>query len=269
MMTLPLTHRVAIVTGGSSGIGRAVSHALAAGGARVAVVGRSAASCARVVAEIRAAGGAAMPVTCDVGCADAVARMVQTVVAAWGGVDILINNAGIARGRGLADSTPDDWQTVISTNLNGSFFCAHAVYPHLQKAGRGHIIMLASQAAGWPGAGEICYGTSKTAQVKLALHILDEFRHANQANGATQPTFFCHAICPGGVDTPWPHAGWADRAKMLRADDVAALVTAILEHPDNERAYYERAYAQHPTVRIGPVGIFEPHPNIIRIWHAP
>ncbi len=255
-----LAGKVVVVTGGNSGIGAAVCRAFAAAGARVAVAGRRAERCAEVAAAL---GGQAEPFPVDVADAASVAGMMAAVAARWGGVDILINNAGLTRGRGLADSTPEDFRTVMETNVNGSFHCSREAYRWMRARGGGHIVMLASQAAGWHGAGELVYGVSKTAQVKLLLHILDEFAYANRAVGAE--AFFAHAICPGAVDTPWHDGRASDRTRMLRADEVAELVLAVARHPREPREFFERQACGQPY-RVGPVGIFAPHPNIIRIW---
>jgi len=251
-----------VVTGGSSGIGHAICLDLAAAGARVAVVGRRAEPCDAVVAEIRAAGGDALAVPADVSDGEQVAAMMQRVVDAFGTVDVLVNNAGFVRGREIHETTPEDFKAVMDTNVCGTFNCTHAAWLIMRERGRGQIVNMASQAAGWPGCEETAYGTSKTAQVKLTLHTLDQFRKAN----GDEPTFFACAVCPGGVDTPWYDGRNVNRERMLRDTDVSDLVRKIVECPTKQRSDFEQEYAEHPTVLIGPVGIFEPHPLIIRIW---
>jgi NAD(P)-dependent dehydrogenase (short-subunit alcohol dehydrogenase family) len=199
----------------------------------------------------------------DVADPASVAAMMAAVATRWGTVDILVNNAGITRGKGLSNCSPEDFNAVMETNLSGSFHCSREAYPMMRANGGGHIVMIASQAAGWPGADELAYGTAKTAQVKLMLHLLDEFSRANRA--AANDTFFAHAICPGAVDTPWYDGRPVDRSGMLKSEEVADLVLAVAHQPGQPRDFFEKM-ASGKTYRVGPVGIFAPHPNIIRIW---
>jgi NAD(P)-dependent dehydrogenase (short-subunit alcohol dehydrogenase family) len=142
-MDLNLKGRVALVTGGATGVGREIALALANDGAAVAVNYRSSADEARaVVADIRDRGGRALAVGADVADYETVKAMVSNVVAELGGLDILVNNAGLALRQRFVDTKPDEWRRQIDTCLYGAIHCCHAAAPHLEKNGHGRIISL-------------------------------------------------------------------------------------------------------------------------------
>ncbi|MGH7092347.1 MAG: SDR family NAD(P)-dependent oxidoreductase, partial [Stellaceae bacterium] len=142
-MDMNLTGRVALVTGGANGVGREIALALAAEGAAVAVnYHRSADAANAVAAEIVAAGGKAVAIGCDVRDFAAVNAMVVHVADELGTLDILINNAGLARRQRFAETAPEDWRRQIDTCLYGAIHCCHAAAPHLEKGGAGRIISL-------------------------------------------------------------------------------------------------------------------------------
>jgi len=142
-----LSGRVALVTGGSRGIGQAVSLALAQAGAAVAVNYRSREREAReVLSQVESYGRRCITVRADVSVAADVSRMVKTVEEALGAVTILVNNAGIARPRRLEEITEEDWDTTIDTNLKSVFLVTQAVLPNMRAGGWGRIINVASTA---------------------------------------------------------------------------------------------------------------------------
>jgi NAD(P)-dependent dehydrogenase (short-subunit alcohol dehydrogenase family) len=142
-MQLNLKGRVALVTGGAAGVGRQIALALADEGAAVAVNYRSSADEARkIVGEVEARGGVALAVGADVADYDAVKRMVAETVGELGGLDILINNAGLALRQRFVETTPDEWRRQIDTNLYGAIHCCHAAASHLEKGGHGRIVSL-------------------------------------------------------------------------------------------------------------------------------
>jgi 2-deoxy-D-gluconate 3-dehydrogenase len=150
MQMFGLTGKVALVTGGNGGIGRAIALALAKAGADVAVVGRNEAKTAAVVTEIEALGRRALGLTCDVTDRAAIRATVEQAVRQLGPVTILVNNAGIVRPRLPQNKAPEEWDQVLSTNLDAPFFFAQAVYPTMAAAGGGSIINIASISA-WVG----------------------------------------------------------------------------------------------------------------------
>jgi 3-oxoacyl-[acyl-carrier protein] reductase len=152
--------RVALVTGGGQGIGAAVASRLAADGASVAVLDRHAAAASAVTGTIRAAGGRAISVTADVTDRSEVQAAVDSTVAEFGGLHILVNNAGITRDNMLFKMTDDDWATVMSVHLHGAFLVSQIAQKHMVEAGYGRIISLSSASA-LGNRGQANYATAK------------------------------------------------------------------------------------------------------------
>ena len=148
-----LMNRVALVTGASRGIGRAIAFALAESGAAVAVNYRErAADALAVVADIQAMGGRAVAVGADVSVGSAVTAMIERVAAELGPIDVLANNAGIAIIRGIDDLTEEEFDTTIAVNLKSAFLCTKAVLPHMRAQMWGRIVNISSGAARGAGA---------------------------------------------------------------------------------------------------------------------
>src|SRR5258708_4888666 len=157
-----LRGKVAIVTGGSRGIGLAVARALVADGVQVAITGRSEAHLSAARRKIEAAGpGAVETLQADVRQFADVKRAVDATASRFGGLDVLINNAGIGIFAGVAAMTPQQWSDVIDTNLTGVFYACHAAIPHMQKRGGGFIINVSSLAGKNPFADAAAYCASK------------------------------------------------------------------------------------------------------------
>lgn len=224
-----LAGKVAIVTGASSGIGRATVYALVAEGARVAVVARSADTVEAIVADVASRGGTALACPTDVADSAAVGALVERVVAAWGRLDLLVANAGVnTKQRNLHDMSEEQWQYVVGVNLNGVFNCAKATLPQMRAQGEGTIITVASMAGRHPGVmSGVAYGATKAGAVSLSHSINAEER----VNGIRAT-----AILPGEVETaildfrPNPPSA-ADRQAMLQPDDVAAAVVFVATQP--------------------------------------
>jgi 3-oxoacyl-[acyl-carrier protein] reductase len=163
-----LNGRVALVTGGSRGIGAAVALALAEAGAAVAVNYRERASEAdAVVAAIKRKSGHATAIAADVSKAAAVAKMVEQVTATLGGIDILVNNAGMAIVRGIDDLTEADFDATIAVNLKSAFLCTQAVLPSMRAKKSGRIVNISSGAARGAGAIGVHYNASKAGMEGL------------------------------------------------------------------------------------------------------
>ena len=224
-----LAGRVAIVTGASSGIGRATALALAAEGAKVAAVARSAGVIEALADEINADGGTALACPADVAEPAAVRGVVARVVAAWGRLDLLVANAGVnTKQRNLHDLSEEQWERVVGVNLSGVFRCAKAALPQMRAQREGTIAIVASMAGRQPGVmSGIAYGASKAGALSVSHSINAEER----VNGIRA----C-AILPGEVATPIldqrplpPSA--AARAAMLQPEDVAAAIVFVATRP--------------------------------------
>ncbi len=163
-----LAGRVALVTGGNRGIGRAVAFALAEAGADVAVNYRSRRNDAEAVcSRLESLGHRGVAVCADVSVAADVARMVEVVERALGAVGILVNNAGIARPQGLDDITEADWDDVVAANLKSAFLVTQAVLPRMRSAKWGRIINMSSVAAQTGGIVGLHYTASKAGLIGL------------------------------------------------------------------------------------------------------
>jgi 3-oxoacyl-[acyl-carrier protein] reductase len=163
-----LKGRIALVTGGSRGIGAAIALALAESGAAVAVNYRErAADAEAVVADIKGKGGRAIAVAADVSQGAAVAKMIEHVASALGQIDILVNNAGIAIVRGIDDLTESDFDATIAVNLKSAFLCTKAVLPSMRAKQWGRIVNISSGAARGAGAIGPHYNASKAGMEGL------------------------------------------------------------------------------------------------------
>jgi 3-oxoacyl-[acyl-carrier protein] reductase len=188
-----ITDKIALVTGGSRGIGRAIAVALAVAGCQVAINYRQSSEKAATVAEeIKSSGRKAIAVQADVGQAEEVSRMVAEVEAALGSVEILINNAGIVHTQPLAEITTADWQNVLSTNLTSAFLVSQAVLPAMRERRWGRIIMLSSVAAQTGGVIGPHYAASKAGMIGL-MH--------SYANLLAKEGITANAIAPALIDT--------------------------------------------------------------------
>jgi NAD(P)-dependent dehydrogenase (short-subunit alcohol dehydrogenase family) len=185
-----LDNKVAIVTGAGSGIGRAIAIGLAGEGAAVVVADFNGEAAGDVALHI---GSKALPLTCDVSNTEQVNAMVETAVKHFGRVDILINNAGRARGNLVSRMTDEDWDTVFATNVRGTFICSRAVLQHMIPQKSGVIVNTASGLGMRSLAGASAYGASKAAVISFTQTLaLEVARYGIRVN----------AFTPGVTDTP-------------------------------------------------------------------
>jgi 3-oxoacyl-[acyl-carrier protein] reductase len=189
-----LKDQVAMVTGGSRGIGRAIAKALAAEGARVALIYRGSKEAAdNAIQEITQAGGTAKAIQLDVSDGAAVERCVEELVKEWGRLDILVNNAGVVRDTLFVRMTEEDWSTVLTTNLGGAMNCCKAAVPIMAlKQRRGRIINISSVAAEHVNQGQTNYAASKGA--------INSFTRALAVEVASR-NVTVNAIAPGFIET--------------------------------------------------------------------
>lgn len=185
--------KVAIVTGGASGIGREMGKQLGAAGATVVLADLNEELAAESAAQIQSAGGQARAIALDVRNAEKVQALVHDTARVHGRLDYLFNNAGIAVFGELQSMTNDDWTKLIDTNIRGVVHGVQAAYPLMIKQGFGHIVNTASIAGLAPSPGFTAYSMTKHAVVGLSLGLQGEAK----AHGVK-----VSAICPGFIDTP-------------------------------------------------------------------
>ena len=220
-----LAGRAAIVTGGSRGIGLATAEALRAAGADVLVCGRSGAALELAGARIAEGPGAGQVATlvADVRRHDEAERLVAAAVERLGGLDVLINNAGVGHFAPIGELAVDAWRETIETNLSGVFYCCRAAVPVMKRRGGGWIVNVSSLAGKHPFAGGVAYCTSKAGLNALTESLMQDVRRDG---------IRVSCVLPGSVNTefgggrPSPDMDW-----KLAASDVARAVVDLLRHP--------------------------------------
>lgn len=214
-----LTGKVALVTGGSRGIGLAIARRLLAEGAAVVIAGTRDEALSEAATEL---GARALAVKADVRRLDEVEQLVAAAVGRFGGLDVLVNNAGVGMFEPVATMSADSWQRVIDTNLTGAFHCVHAALPHLRARGGGWIINISSLASTNPFPGGAAYCASKAALNAFTTALMQEVRH--DGIRVTE-------VLPGSVNTGFMgHAPSAGDAWKLAPEDVADVVADLLVH---------------------------------------
>lgn len=202
-----LTDRVALVTGGSRGIGRAVALALADAGAAVAVNYRERADDARAVVDaIRTAGGRAMAIGADVSRSAEVSAMVAAVTRELGPVDVLVNNAGLAIMRGVDDLTEEEFDRTIAVNLKSAFLCTQTVLPAMRTRKWGRIVNISSGAARGAGGVGVHYNASKAGMEGLTR---------GYAARLVKDGITVNAVAPSLIETDMVKAGLASAASRI------------------------------------------------------
>lgn len=220
-----LSGQVALVTGASQGLGRAMAIALGRNGARVACVARNAEKLADTVQSIAASGGSAEAFACDVKKRESVDQVVDSVADNWGRLDILVNNAGITRDTLLPRMTDEEWDDVIETNLRGTFLFARAASRHMMRARYGRIINISSVSGIMGNAGQTNYSASKAGMIGLTRSLSRELAGRKVTINAVAPGFIESDMTKALGDAILGEVTKRIPAKRVgQADEVAAAV---------------------------------------------
>ena len=218
-----------IITGASKGIGKACALMLAAKGCRLVLTARTQPLLEEVAAEVRRLGGEALALTLDMSAEADIREMISATVREYGGIDVLINNAGVGIFKSIAETSTEDWDTMFNLNMRGLFIATREALPHLRRAGESFVVNVASLAGKNPIPGGAAYAATKHAVMGFTKSLMLEERK----NGLRTL-----AICPGSVDTPF-FDGHRDmlnddkRKRILQAGDVASAIVHALELPQN------------------------------------
>ena len=224
-ITADLSGQVAVVTGASQGLGKAVALALAGNGAKVVCLARNAEKLAATVGEIKAAGGQAEAVSCDVTDRQAAKSAIEGAAANHGRLDILVNNAGITRDKLMRGMSDEEWDDVIATNLTSCFVCCRAAAGIMRKAKYGRIINMASISGLIGNPGQANYSASKAGMIGLTRTLSKELVNRGVTVNAVAPGFIASEMTAELGDVVLEEAKKRIPAKRLgEPEDVAAAV---------------------------------------------
>ena len=213
-----LNGKVAVVTGGTKGIGRAIAEALLSQGARVVVGARTESDVERVAREL---GENVRGAVCDVRKSDDCESMIRVAADEFGGLDILVNNAGVGEFEPVAEMSVEAWDRVQETNVSGVFYCTRVSIPRLKERGGGWIINIGSLAGKNAFPGGAAYNASKFALIGFSEALMQEVRHDG---------IRVSYIMPGSVATPGFSSGEADW--KIQPEDIGKIVLDLLATPD-------------------------------------
>ena len=220
-----LEGRVAIVTGASKGIGKAIATSLADVGVKIVLAARTQHTVEQVAADLRKSGKEVIAIPTDVTDVDAVQNLIQHTLDTYQKLDILINNAGNGIFGPIVDFDPNDWDSVINSNLKGVYLCAKYALPHLLAQGSGQIINVLSIAAKVAFPASSAYCAAKAGALALTKVLAAEVRDQN---------IRVTAVLPGSVETPF----WEDIPqhpdfdKMLKPEHIAHTVLSVCQQPN-------------------------------------
>lgn len=217
-----LSNKIALVTGGTRGIGYAIAERLLREGMKIAICGAHQASVDRAITQLSTKGNVTGAVT-DVSKASAVKELISHVHKTLGGIDVLVNNAGAGTFRPVAEMSPDQWDRMISLNLSGAFYCCHEVLPIFLQRGGGYVINISSLAGKNPFAGGAGYNASKFGLNGFSEALMLDHRH----DGVR-----VSSIMPGSVATEFG-GGQADAGAdwKIASEDIAEVVVTLLQMP--------------------------------------
>ncbi|MGE5499824.1 MAG: SDR family oxidoreductase [Syntrophothermus sp.] len=224
-----LKNKSAVITGGGSGIGKAIAEALVNEGVNVVIASRRKDVLEETGGELNSAGrGKAYWFECDLRNAAQIKKLAEFAAEKLNGIDILINNSGLGVQTKIIDCSEETWDLVMDTNLKGTFLLTREVLPYMIKNKSGYIINIASQAAkhGYPEAGPYC--ASKFGLIGFSEALQHEVREYN---------IHVHCLNPALVQVPAPESDAQVRHDVLQTEDLASTVTFLLKQP--RRIFYE------------------------------
>jgi len=222
---MDIKNKVAVVTGAGKGIGRAISMALAKEGASLAILSRNKKDLDLLAREASNYGNKTLPITIDLSRESLIKNAISEVAAKLGGVDILINNAGLGRFGRIEELTSKDWDEMFETNLRGMFLCIRETLPHLKRKSESVIVNISSLAGKNTFAGGAGYCATKWGVMALSKCLMLEERE----NGVRTIV-----VCPGSVDTHFfahPSLPNPKRDKVLKPQDVADTIMTAIKLP--------------------------------------
>lgn len=227
---MPVTFEATVVTGASTGVGRAVAKQFAQNGSNVVLAARTADDLQNAQSDVEKLGVDALSVPTDVSDREQCFALIEQTVERFGRVDVLVNNAGIGLYKPVEEVLPEDLDKTLSVNFRGAMYCAQAAYDHMREQGSGHIINVASIAGKMGLPGESAYNASKFAMLGFGQSLKKEAIH----HGVRVDN-----LCPGGIDTPFWHKvpNPPDTSNFLTAEDVAGLVSYVVS--TSERMVFE------------------------------
>src|SRR5438128_1546851 len=220
-----LNGKVAVVTGGTKGIGRGIAEALTRSGVSVCISARQAEDIEKTVSSLRGLGeGRAIGFTCNVRDHAQVRSLFEHIAAEFGRLDILVNNAGIGVFGSVAETSPEDFRALLETNVFGVFYCCHEAIPLMKERGGGYIINISSLAGTNAHPRMAAYNASKFALNGFSEALMQEVRHDN---------IKVSYICPGSVNTHFGGDSPGDeKAWQLQPKDIAEVVLDLLAMND-------------------------------------
>jgi NAD(P)-dependent dehydrogenase (short-subunit alcohol dehydrogenase family) len=222
-INMMLKNKVALITGGSSGIGMAIAERFLKEGAKIVINGRSQERCDTAQKQLKIIDAdAVFCTTGDVSKWDDVQKMVERTIKQFGRIDILINNAGIYLEKRIEETTEDEWDQVININLKGVFLCSKAVYPHFKNQGSGTIVNMSSDSGISGNPNEAAYCASKGGVTNLTRAMALDYAREN---------IRVNAICPAVINTP-----------MLQKE---------VDMQEDKEAYLKEMDELHPIGRVG------------------
>jgi 3-oxoacyl-[acyl-carrier protein] reductase len=225
-MTMQLSGKVAIVTGASRGIGRAISIALAKESSTVVLAARSIEKLQKTADEVTEAGGKAEIIVTELTEEDSIRNLVKTTKEKFNRLDILINNAGITHSAKLEHTATEDWQHCINVNARAPFILCREALPLLKKSPLAHIINIASVVGVKGYQLQSAYTASKHALRGMTISLAEELKGSN---------IRVHLLCPGGVDTDMVGSVRPDIPKkdLIKPEEIAELVLYLVTHKGN------------------------------------